>query len=136
MHKFLLIPLLGMLIACQPSPRPIDYGQDACHYCKMTVVDQQHAAEAVTDKGKVFVFDAIECLVNYREEHPEQAYSYLLVNDYQQPGALIPAAEATYLVSENIPSPMGAFLSAFASQAAAKRVQAKQGGELYQWQEL
>ena len=29
----------------------------------MTIVDRQHAAEAVTSKGKVFKFDAIECMV-------------------------------------------------------------------------
>ena len=102
----------------------------------MTVVDQQHAAQAVTDKGKVFVFDAAECLVNYRLAHPKQEYAYLLVNDYQQPGVLMPAKESSFLISEAIPSPMGANLSAFESQEKAQQVQAAKGGEIYQWDAL
>ena len=62
MKKLLPLILLAtvLLAACQPSPKPIEYGSDMCDYCKMTIVDQQHAAELVTTKGKAFKFDAIE----------------------------------------------------------------------------
>jgi copper chaperone NosL len=31
----------------------------------MTIVDKQHAAQFVNDKGKTYNFDAAECLINY-----------------------------------------------------------------------
>jgi len=124
------------LTACSPSPQPIDYGSDMCHYCKMTIVDQQHAAEAVTSKGKAYKFDAIECMVNYLGEEEDQEHEFLLVNDYQQPKELIPAGDSYYLISEAIPSPMGANLSAFETKAKAEAVQAEKGGEVYSWEAL
>ncbi|MCB0620489.1 MAG: hypothetical protein KDC41_17650, partial [Saprospiraceae bacterium] len=51
-----------LFLACRPAPQPIEYGSDLCDYCKMTIVDRQHAAEAVTGKGRAYRFDAIECL--------------------------------------------------------------------------
>ena len=59
-----------------------------------------------------------------------------LVNDFDHPGELVDAKKATYLVSENIPSPMGAFLSAFSEQQAAQNTLDMNGGELYTWTEI
>lgn len=122
--------------SCAPSPKPINYGSDMCHYCKMTIVDRQHAAEAVTAKGKAFKFDAIECMVNYLEEQQEQEHAFLLVNDYEAPGELIPAQESYYLISPNIPSPMGAYLSAFNTEQRARAVQSEKDGEVFDWEGL
>jgi copper chaperone NosL len=130
-----IMGLLG-LFACSPSPQPIDYGNDMCHYCKMTIVDQQHAAEAITSKGKAYKFDAIECMVNYLKDNEVEAYAFLLVNDYEQPKVLIPAEDSYYLISESIPSPMGAYLSAFATKSKAEAVQAEKGGDVYNWELL
>lgn len=127
--------LLGS--GCAPRPKPIEYGSDMCHYCKMSIVDQQHAAEAVTSKGKVFKFDAVECLLNYLSQKPgQEKYAFLLVNDYEQPGVLIPAEESAYLISPAIPSPMGAFLSAFSNPERAQAFQAEKGGEVFDWPAL
>lgn len=129
--------LTGLLIsACAPQPRPIEYGADGCAYCMMTIVDNQHAAEAVTKKGRVYKFDAIECMVNYTMTHPETEMAFLLVNPYTQPGELVAAKESTFLISPNLPSPMGAFLSAFPSRNAAMEMQREVEGELYDWEEL
>lgn len=90
----------------------------------------------VTAKGKAFKFDAIECMINYTNQRDANEFALFLVNDYLTPGALIDATTSTYLISPNIPSPMGAFLSAFESQAQAQATQAKQGGDLYDWNEI
>jgi copper chaperone NosL len=47
-----------------------------------------------------------------------------------------PAKEATYLVSKEIKSPMGANLTGFASKEEALNTQNKRGGEIYTWNEL
>lgn len=128
--------VLALASSCAPKPKPIEYGMDMCHYCKMSIVDRQHAAEAVTAKGKVFKFDAIECLVHYMAEQPGQEYAHLLANDYEQPGALIPAESSAFLISPEIPSPMGAFLSAFSDMERAQAYQAEKGGEVFGWEAL
>ncbi|MCB0682376.1 MAG: nitrous oxide reductase accessory protein NosL [Saprospiraceae bacterium] len=122
-----------LFLACRPAPQPIEYGSDLCDYCKMTIVDRQHAAEAVTGKGRAYRFDAIECLLNYIEPTSDTDWAFLLVADYEQPGVLIDAQESHYLISPNLPSPMGAFLSAFAEESAAQETQAAKDGRLYDW---
>jgi copper chaperone NosL len=102
----------------------------------MTVVDKQHAAQYVTKKGKAFKFDASECMMNQLKEVDIATIALFLVNDYNNPGELVDATEATYLISENIPSPMGAFLSAFENKEEAERAHAANKGELLTWVEL
>ena len=69
MRLITVLSLLLLFAACSPQPRPIEYGTDLCDFCRMTIVDKQHAAELVTDKGRVYKFDAIECMVNYLEQN-------------------------------------------------------------------
>ena len=124
------------LISCEIGPEPINYGEDGCEFCKMTIVDSQHAAELVTSKGKVYKFDAIECMINYRKEHDEIQYALYLVNDFSDPGELIDATMATYLISEQISSPMGANLAAFAKEDSAIKNKKEFNGDVYNWHQL
>ncbi len=136
MRKLLPFAMIVLVHACTPSPEPIRYGEALCHWCKMTIVDRQHAAEVVTRKGKVFFFDAIECMMQFLDDAgSEDDFALLLVNDFSRPGELTDARTATYLVSEQIPSPMGAFLSAFADSHKAWTVWEEHGGTIYDWQE-
>ncbi len=128
--------LLMVLVSCKVSPEPINYGSDVCHYCSMTIVDKQHAAEYVTKKGRTYKFDSIECMMNGLKEVDKADVELYLVNDYGVPGDLIDALTANYLISKNIPSPMGEFLSAFGNEENAKLVQAEQGGQLFTWEAL
>ena len=105
--------LISVMFACSVEPKPILYGSDGCHFCKMTIVDRQHAAQIVTNKGKVFNYDAIECMLNDLDSKDEQKIALILVNDYDAPGQLTDARDASYLISKAIPSPMGAFLTGF-----------------------
>ena len=132
---FLFLPVL-FLLACNISPQPINYGEDACHYCTMTIVDQQHASQIVTDKGKAYKFDAIECMLNYLKENKDVKPELYLVADFMDPGQLIDATKATYLISKNIRSPMGAYLSAFQAKEAAEKTKMKYEGKLYSWEEI
>lgn len=138
MNKKLIVVLIvtSVLIACNAKPKAIEYGVDGCHFCKMTIVDKLHAAEIVTKKGKVYKFDATECMINFMGEFDTSAIALYLSNNYTEPEVLIDATQATFLISENIPSPMGAFLSAFKNKADAINVQEEKDGNLYTWKEL
>ena len=134
-HYSTLILLL-IFSSCNVSPKPIEYGSDGCHFCKMTIVDKVHAAEFVTKKGKVYKFDATECMVNYFDEFDTSEIELYLTNYFSKPEAFTDATKATYLISKNLPSPMGAFLTAFENKSEAEKVQTEKGGKLYSWPEL
>lgn len=130
--------ILGLILftACEVGPKPINYGSDSCDYCSMTIVDRQHSAEIVTEKAKVRKFDAIECMINYDREHSETPVALYLAADFNSPGKLIDATKATYLISEQLSSPMGANLSAFSSPEAALEKQQEYGGRTLDWESL
>lgn len=128
--------VLCSLISCETVPEAINYGSDACSFCKMTIVDQQHASQYVTKKGKQFKFDAIECMLNDISEKEIEKIGLLLVADYHNPGTLVAVDKATYLISKEIKSPMGAYLSAFSSELVASQTLKESGGKLYSWTEI
>jgi len=138
MKNDMLFPIffLFLISGCTSTPKPIAYGSDGCHFCSMTIVDKQHAAQFMTKKGRSYAFDASECMLNHLKEIDKATVATFLVNDYNEPGEIIDATEATYLISKNIPSPMGEYLSAFASLEEAKYAHAENGGELFTWYEL
>lgn len=137
MYTKLYITLLAFFIfSCTIEPEAINYGKDACNYCKMNIVDTQHASEVVTKKGKVYKFDSIECMVNHLKKQDMNTIALFLVSNYGTQDALIDATKATYIKSTEIPSPMGAFLSALKSEQKAKELLDQKGGKLFTWREL
>ena len=138
MKQFLFLAFFSLLItSCSVSPQPINYGSDACHFCDMTIVDRQHASQLVTSKGKAYKYDAIECMVHsLQDEFVDTEIAYYLVADFRQPGELIDATKASFLVSEKLQSPMGANLSAFFNEEAGKKAQEEFTGDTYSWKEI
>lgn len=135
----IIVLLLGLFLttSCKVEPKAINYGEDNCYNCEMTVVSKIHAAQFVTKKGKTYMFDASECLVwKLNKDNSEDSMAFILVSDYSNPGELVDAKTATFLISENIQSPMGANLIAFASKEKAVTTQKENGGELYSWEKL
>ena len=135
LYSLLTIVLL-LLTSCSTQPEPINYGTDACHFCKMTIVTKTHSAQVVSTKGKQFKYDAIECMVNDLNSDNQAEMSVILVANYLNAGEMIPAEKATYLVSENIPSPMGGNLSATMNKEDAEKLKTENGGELFDWNAL
>lgn len=127
--------MLLMMTACSPGPREIDFGKEECAHCKMTITDQRFAAELVTTKGKVYVYDAVECLaatINAKTV-AEDEISSLWVMRYDSPGTFIDAAKAWYLRSEEVRSPMGLNLAAFETEAQYAAAAQQHEGLQYRW---
>ncbi|REE80922.1 copper chaperone NosL [Lutibacter oceani] len=138
--KFLK-PIIGAFIllftiSCKVEPESIVYGEDQCSFCRMNIVDKTHAAQFVTKKGKQFKFDAIECLVNDLSEKNEANLSLILVANYGNPGEMIDAKTAMYLISSAIKSPMGANLSAVENSEKINELQQQYSGKTYTWVSL
>lgn len=136
-HFIFLGIITALLVSCNVSPQHIEYGSDTCHYCKMTIVDRQHASQVVSTKGKAFKYDAIECMVHsLQDDMKDTEIALYLVADFHQPGQLMDATTASYLISDQISSPMGANLSAFENEKVGLKAQEKFTGELYSWEEI
>jgi len=134
----LLFPLAGLLSSCSTEPVPLEFGKDACHSCKMKLVDNKFGAELVTDKGKVYKFDDINCLLNYYNAHEEEQgkYAHKLIIDFSRPGTLVDASNSHYLKAEAIKSPMASQVAAFEDYAEMKKTMDQWGGIYLSWGEV
>ena len=140
MKNTIIILIVSLtLLSCSKSIDPINYGQDECQFCRMAIVDQAHAAQLVTQKGKNFKFDSSECLIHFLNgdtKVKEKELLHILTADYLQPGNMVDVKAATFLISKKIPSPMGGLLSAFKTKEEAEKTQSDYGGTLYSWKEV
>ena len=107
--------VLGALLlwSCEVAPEPIDYGNEQCTSCKMIISDTRFGAELVTRKGKIYKYDAIECMAQALLESERNDFAFVLVTDFENPEKFVEAENARFLISELRPSPMGAYLSAY-----------------------
>ena len=128
--------MMSLIFACSIEPSKIEYGKDACHFCKMTIVEQTHAAQIVTKKGKPFKYYAAECLLNDIEARNIDDIELFLVTDYLNPTILIDAKTAMFLISPAIKSPMGANLSSFSSKEEVEKFVKSDADKIFNWQEI
>jgi copper chaperone NosL len=130
-----ILLVIFIFLSCGLEPEPINYGVDICAHCNMKIMDKRYGAELVSSKGKVFKFDSGECLIDYIYQNniSEKDNSQLLVTDFNNPGTLIKSGTATFIISQKLPSPMGAFLTAFSSRNAAQKKAEESGGDVYDW---
>ncbi len=127
-----------MMTSCSVEPEPLQYGKDACHACKMTLMDNKFGAEVVSRKGKIFKFDDANCLVNFLNSGhvAQQDIEYCLITDFSSPGSLIDAKTAFYVKSEAIKSPMASNIAAFQNRANLKGQNDARNGIELTWGEL
>ncbi|HEX3157919.1 MAG TPA: nitrous oxide reductase accessory protein NosL [Gemmatimonadaceae bacterium] len=122
-------------VACAaPGPRAIQYGSEACGYCRMTISDERYGAQLVTTTGKVHTFDSVECLASYylAQDDPAVVRS-VWVSDFRRPGTLVRAEDARFIRGGTQHSPMGLGLTAFAPEEDAAGLRGEFGGEPMGW---
>ena len=86
----------------------------------------------VTKKGKQIKYDAIECMVQDNLQNYEASeIAIMLVADYEEPGSMLPAQEASFVIDKKINSPMGANLAAIKKDSNQEEF-----SEVYTWNEL
>ena len=138
MKAILFCVLLLSGISCSVKPEPLAYGKDACHACKMTLVDNKFGAEIVTNKGKIFKFDDVNCLVGFYNSGNVAAIDVhsILVVDYLKAETLLDATAAFYVKSDNIRGPMGGDVAAFAQSETAQAQRETSKGKVLRWNEV
>ncbi len=99
-------------------------------------MDKRFSAELITAKGKVFKFDAAECMAGFLKENPaiaDDAKSVFLVNDFNNSGQFADARKSFFLRDSSLSSPMGGNLAAFQSRPAAEAAKKDKSAEVYDW---
>lgn len=135
-----IILLIGIftLSSCTSGPVPIKAGADQCHFCKMTISDTRFSAELLTNKGKVYVFDDIHCMMTFRKSavnKPADVREYYF-SDFSNPGKLIDSKHALFLSSADLHSPMGGNIAAFADRESLDIVNKKYPGQVITFQDI
>ena len=113
LKQLFIFSVAAFLLSCQAEPEKINFGEDHCDFCKMSIVDPKFGAELVSDKGRVFKFDAVECMIPFMNENKETNFEYVLVIAFDQPEELVAVDQLTFAHSESYKSPMGANITAF-----------------------
>lgn len=130
--------LVLSMMSCNTEPQPIRIGQDACSFCKMSIADNRFGAEIITKKGKIFKFDDMHCLLEFRKSNAintaDIKETYLV--NFNEPHDFIEVHKALLLKSEALHSPMGGNVASFADSDRLKEAAQKIKGEETTWETL
>jgi copper chaperone NosL len=129
----------ALAAACgSPGPRPIAWGEEVCRHCHMSITDPRFAAELVTTRGRVYVFDDVGCLAAFvaDEAVPSTVVHSLWVHDFLRPDSLLDARSAIYLRVDSLQTPMGSHVVALTPGVAADSAHVRLGGVRLAWEQL
>jgi copper chaperone NosL len=129
------ILIMVFVTSCSTGPQSIQFGKDACDFCKMTILDQRFGGEVITQKGMVYKFDDIHCISSFLKsddsEKTKGADIYLL--DYNTPAKFVKSGESFLLRSNELHSPMGSNTAAFSAEANREQSKQQVNGENLLW---
>lgn len=135
---FAVVFVCLLMTSCSAEPESLKYGKDACHHCKMTLMDNRFGAEIVSMKGKIFKFDDANCLVSFINSGQIESkdIAHCLITDFASPGVLIDAKNALYVKSEEIKSPMASNVAAFHNKTNLESHNDSWKGKELSWSDL
>jgi len=134
----LFVLIFTFFTGCSAKKKPIRYGTDACDHCKMIIMDPKFGAEIITMKGKIFLFDDINCMITFinKSVSPQNEVAEAFVIDYNNQRELIDARSAFYVKSDLIKSPMASGIAAFSTRDERYNQQQKWQGQELTWDEV
>lgn len=134
-----ILGLTGVLAACATAsaePFEMKWGKDECETCKMKVMDEQFAAEAVMANGKGYAFDDIGCLMrDFYKKQNEDDIAAMYVKDFKTK-EWVDLEEGTFVYDKDAKTPMMYNVISFAKAADAEAYIAENGGEQLDFEAL
>ncbi|MBK9329570.1 MAG: nitrous oxide reductase accessory protein NosL [Sphingobacteriales bacterium] len=134
----LFIVFTTALTSCSAQPKPVKLGIDQCHYCKMSISDARYPAEIITQKGKVYLFDDVHCVIGFLKENKDakQSVKDIYLADYSGVHKFIKVTEAHLVKSEDFRSPMGGNIAAFENIDSLKKIMSEKNGVRVIWDDI
>lgn len=132
------ISVLFLVHSCTVKPEAINYGKDACSFCKMNITDPHFGGEVVTKKGRVYKFDDVHCLIGFLKsgEIKTDNIAQTLVVNYQKENDFIDVNKAAFAQSPQLHTPMNGNVAAFTTNEAANELNEKLNGNRITWEAL
>jgi len=118
------------------EPPVLHLGEDTCDDCGMIISDARYAGSYLYETGekryKSLIFDDIGDMMGYIKDHPEHKIAGMWVHDLESE-EWIEAQSAFYVISPEIPTPMGHGILAVSSEEQAARIAATVHGSVVDW---
>ena len=118
------------------EPPVLHLGEDICDDCGMIISDPRYAGSYLYETGekryKSLIFDDIGDMMGHIKDHPEHTIAGMWVHDFETE-EWIDAESAFYVVSTEIPTPMGHGILAVSSEAQAQKIAADVNGVILDW---
>jgi copper chaperone NosL len=133
-----LMILLASMSSCNAGPEQIKTGVDHCYFCKMTISDVRFGAELVTQKGKIYKFDDMHCILSYLKtgELDSGKIKNIYFTNFCGNHQLVHLKNAVLLKSESFRSPMGGNIASFDNRDSLAMAQRGFPGSMVNWVEL
>ncbi|MFT3946342.1 MAG: nitrous oxide reductase accessory protein NosL [Agriterribacter sp.] len=124
--------------SCNTGPETIAAGKDNCSHCKMSISDIKYAAELVTQKGKVYKFDDITCLVSFIKDKTVDGkdIKQIYFSDFSAPHVLVKSGEAFLLKGGSVHAPMNGDIVAFSNKDSLTKTASQLGAAEVSWQQV
>ena len=126
---------LFFTVSCTSRPDNIDLQSDHCTNCHMQITDARFAAEILTEKGRVYKFDSLDCLHAYLQKNKVDVHK-IYVADYVHPENWIDSDEAHFLSASQVPGPMGPMIVASRDDKVLETLRQKFSGRVSNWKNL
>ena len=130
-----VVVLVLMLGGCSGEVRPeVAAGIDACASCNMVIDTLNQACGYVTD-GEFVVFDSPRCLLRSHDDFRRRGVeppSEIYFADYQS-SEFVSAETTVFLLTEHLPTVMGAGVLCFATVDGAEAVRSAADEEITDW---
>lgn len=123
--------MFSTLGGCQIKERPIKRGE-ACAHCKMPVSDLKFAAEIVTKKGKIYVYDDITCAAKMIQsaQLDNNNIKDIFVSNFYNETELLNTKSAFFISSEKLRSPMNGNIAAVKNKPDLDKAAKEFNGEV------
>ena len=135
--SYLLILLVSVSCVTKEA-EPIKLNSDACEFCKMKISDGKFGAELITNKGRIYKFDDMHCIISFLQTKTlsENEIANIYVANFCGNHSLLNIKRSSLLKSVALKSPMGGNIGAFDNTDSLKMIQQQYTGVLVNWSEL
>ena len=111
--SLLALTAAACAVGGDPKPPDIAYGRDTCEMCGMIISEARFAAAVLLEDGRALKFDDTGEMFAYHHKHPDLKVRAWFVHDYRTE-EWTRGEPAFYVISQDVRSPMGTGVAAFA----------------------